>query len=325
MGTRYLFLSLCLTTSTLSLATPIPSPGTPIYQSTFNDAITGDNEFNFGGNKYWTVDSSPDADSYANDFYERPTDQTFSNVNGNIASAKYYGYLDIVRAQAGYDSEFLYISIEMFSLNESSGSSDSLKGLFERYGFRISNDPNGKSGYFFASKNPQGENGTTFGLKGNSGHFDTNDDVSGSGITVVNENPGSMNGYETVVAQDGEVKDGPFGGEPVLWSRISPTNNKVVEFALRLEPFGIKPADLQYLQFEANKGLLDTANYLWNDKYSFAQAGNPYQVGSQNIYQLDTLQGEGFRDVGAVPEPSTYLLVGAGLAAVAIRRRRARS
>jgi hypothetical protein len=48
----------------------------PLYTATFADALTADNAITGqDGKRYWTVDDG--ADSYQNDFYERPTAQTY--------------------------------------------------------------------------------------------------------------------------------------------------------------------------------------------------------------------------------------------------------
>src|SRR5262245_28751880 len=78
------------------------APARPVYSATFEDAVTGKNEFVADGKHYWTVD--PGADSYQHDVYERPTARPYATVMGKFAADEYYAYLDIVRARVGFDS-----------------------------------------------------------------------------------------------------------------------------------------------------------------------------------------------------------------------------
>lgn len=335
-------------------------PINPVYTVNFSDAVTGDNAFIASdGNRYWTVD--PGADSYQNDFYERPTVQTFVNspshsvIDGTFATYEYFEYLDIVSAQAGFDDQYLYIAIDMFGLDKSTTDGvDTLVGLVERYGFRISNDPDGRNGLLLTTDNPLNKLGTTFGQEGTFGYEDTDGDVGGRGLingfgpsgrsVTKSDNPyeesgpnGSMNGYDSVVISDGKSES---DGTSVLWARIDPNDETIVELAFDYSAFGFSKADLgilPYLEFEAIKGgAKDPQNYLWNDKYTQSEAGSPNasstyglsEFGTQglgNIYELDTLSGGAI----VVPEPASLILTLTGLAwfggvARARRRRAAR-
>ena len=63
----------------LSWAIAYAQPVSPTYFSSFGDAVTRDNAYFEGGKRYWSVD--PGTDSYQNDFYERPTVQSYA-MNG---------------------------------------------------------------------------------------------------------------------------------------------------------------------------------------------------------------------------------------------------
>ena len=332
-------------------------PITPVYFVNFSDAVTGDNAFFASdGNRYWTVD--PGADSYQNDVYERPTVQTFVDapsfamVNEIFATYEYFEYLDIVSARAGFDDQYLYIAIDMFGLDKSTTDGvDTEVGLVERYGFRISNDPDGRNGLLLITDNPLDKLGTTFGQEGTFGYQDTDGDVGGRGLingvgpsgrsVTKTDNPfeesgpnGSMTGYDSVVISDGISE---IDGTSVLWARIDPNDETIVELAFDYSAFSFTQADLgilPYLEFEAIKGgAKDPQNYLWNDKYTQSEAGSPYpgaiyglsEFGTQglgNIYELDTLSGG-----AVVPEPASVILTLTGLAwlggAARARRRRA--
>ena len=103
------------------------------------------------------------------------------------------------------------------------------------------------------------------------------------------------------------------------------SDTRWVELALNYAALGLDPSDFAYLIFEATEGLTDEQNYFWNDEYTFAQAGSPYNnsgVGNvQNIYELDTLRVE----TSVVPIPAAFpllLTALAGLGLIGWRRRK---
>ena len=140
-----------------------------------------------------------------------------------------------------------------------------------------------------------------------------------------------MNGFDTTLITDGMLN----GVTPVLWSRISPTDDTVVEMALDYLALGFTVSDLLAFQYvEAGSaikgGPKDPMNYLWNDKYTKLEAGSPNPGsggmsefgtnGLGNIYELDTLRG-----AAPIPEPASMIALGAGVALLAARRRRWRA
>lgn len=294
----------------------------PTYSFTFGDAVTGDNAFTAtnDGKRYHDVD--PGADVYQNDVYERPTVQTYQlrsdgSPPDRYAASYYYGNLDIVQAKYGYDNTYTYVSIDMFSTDErSDGTSNDEKGLIYQYGFRIGNaatDPYSKGGLLLTVDAPSLKSSpTVFNGDKARGFDDTGaGDVGGVGISVTKEDVLSQvggNGYDTQIISDGKSANG--SGPVVLFSRINPSDPSIVEFAFEHGQYGFNPATLTYLVFEANKGLKDPANYLWNDEYTKSEAGSPNpgagglsEFGTQGlggIYELDTVSG-------AVPEPGTAM------------------
>jgi hypothetical protein len=287
------------------------APVDPTYLASFGDAVTRDNEFvSTDGYRFWTIDAG--ADQYQNDSYERPTAQTYQVRNSTdgteqFASAEYFANLDIVEARAGFDDTFLYVSIRMAGLGEHTSNGAIVnKGLAYRYGFRLALEEDGGGGLLVTSSQPAFQNKppTTYGSLATYIHRDLNGDVGGTGRSVTKQDLQAEvggNGYERVVASDGRK----LSGERVLWVRIHPTDRTVVEFALKYKSVGLTEANLAnipYLEFEANKGLKDPANYLWNDEYTKSEAGSPYRAatgnlsefgtqGLGNIYELDTLSG----------------------------------
>ncbi len=305
------------------------APTSPVYFQTWDDAVTGFNQFTADGGQRWYV--TPGADNYDLDIYERPTAQTYEMRNhpdlGMIPAAnEYFGYLDIKQGSYGYDNQYMYFSI---TLNTgvritSNGNMDAESfGSGTNYVIRLSSaSADGASGLLLRFDGASKELWTnTFQTKTGQGFWDQNGDVGGpGGIIVTNENPGSMNGFETeLIKSDGGLENntsnkvlfarivGPQDGQP-----IDPDINPVVEIAFDYLAFNaaypnaaVDPTNLLFLDFEANRGTKDNQNYLWNDKYSLSQAGSPYSVpGLGNVYELDTLRAIG------IPEPGSLALLG---------------
>ena len=292
----------------------LPAPASPVYQVTFGDAVTGVNAFRGAdGQRYWTVSSG--ADNYQVDTYERPTAQNYQvrrlqDGSQRFAASEYLENLDLVQAKAGYDGQYLYVSLDLFGLNKvTADGSQSYEGLNQQYGFRLSKDsPDGRGGLLLVADQPQFKNSpnTSWGSAGTFGYRDSNRDVGGTGLAVTKQDRSGEvagNGYESVVIADGRLN----GNATVLWTRVSPADPTVVEFAFDYRALGFVGRDLDhlpYLEFEANKGLKSPANYLWNDEYTKSEAGSPYRAatgdrsksefgtqGLGNIYELDTVRG----------------------------------
>ncbi len=327
----------------------------PVYSSFFGDAVTGDNEFTADdGLHHWFINTG--ADSYANDFYERPVIQNFKNhtatgligndselVQSNTyyatdtSSPAYFGYLDIVQGRYGFDSPYMFFAIELYSEEKVGANgiatSDFGEGAF--YNIRISPDENGAGGLMLqaeAAADFQTTEYQIFNPLKTFGYLDTDRDVGGTGgITAVNENSGGMTGFE-----DEEIADGKLSGTQnvVLEARMitDPVSGRpVVEFKFdylgfntAFTDYAITPDTLQYLEFTTVRGgPQDEQNYLWNDKYNIGEAGTPYFDGSppQNLYELDTLRGT----PAVVPVPGTILLLGSGIIGLLGVRKKLRS
>jgi hypothetical protein len=356
-----------------AIAAHIPAPVTPVYMRTFRDAVTGDlapsrpapsigNGGQFtnanGTTIQWDIDQfNPDgsrADDYSQEQYERPTDQTYTVVTSNLGETRfgvgaagggsqYYGYLDIVEAKAGFDSNWLYIGIDLFSLSRVNNSgSVNQQGLEDFYRFRIGKGPAGaesRNGFLVSIQNPTANATTSFALRPKAEVFADRSsgqggvspgDVGGASLALTKEtSPGEVagNGYDVQVVADGRTNGsgGYLNNQDVLYTRINPNDPTIVEFAWDYKFFGFTEADLRnqnlFLLFEATKGLTGPSNYFWNDEYNYREAGTPnfdqrglagpnstFQTnGLQNIYQLDTLRGS-----GGIPEPSSIMMFFAG-------------
>jgi hypothetical protein len=321
-------------------------PIDPVYFITVDDAVTGDNEFQGSdGKRRWDVD--PGADVYQGEIYERPTIQSYSEVDGRYSSEEYFQNLDITRGKVGWDEQFLYVGIELFGRSKSDQGGDTLEGLVYEYGFRFSTDPEGRNGFLIRSEQPELKHGTSFGLESNFAFFDTDGDVGGaainsgggpSGLWVTKtDNPNEetgLNGYDAEVVSDGRKKTWPNRDARILYSRVDPNNHQIVELAFDYTKFGLALDDIlaiQYLDLESLKGDPDDPqNYFWNDKYTDQEAGSPNGIGGisefgthglENIYELDTLR------IGVIstPEPSTAGLLGMGCLVLSLYGRHSRA
>ncbi|MEX2142200.1 MAG: hypothetical protein WD894_23230 [Pirellulales bacterium] len=333
-----------------ALSATVSSAG--VYSQHFHDAITGDNEFITSGEHAWFVNTG--ADSYANDEYERPTVQTYKNstINSRIGTDSelaalgssvvaahssdptYFEYLDITRGFYGFDGKYIYLAIELYGDEKVGNNGTRTQDFGESTYYRVrisSQDSDGASGLMVsaeAAADFQKPEFMNFNSQKAMAYLDINRDVGGpGGVTVVNENPGAMNGFENKVISDGKLET----VENVLQARRSTSDAglPLVEFKLNYVEFNgaypdyaILPDQLQYLYFEATRGTKANANVLWNDKWNANEAGTPYTtLGLQNVYELDTLQGTS----APVPEAGSLWMWSAVLGLALLARGRTRS
>jgi hypothetical protein len=348
-------------------------PTAPIYTQTYTDCVTGAGGLPPTGNPHvttsgdlrWTI--APGCDSYQNEFYERPTTQTYQvndTASGEIfGAAEYFENLDIVQAKAGVDSQYMYVLIDLNGVSHFNDEGDAqLEGLKYQYEFLLSTAADGANGFWLAITEGT-PIGTTYQLLRNNGQQDTNGDVGGrgegsgpgcgtdpepsNGLSCTKEDNAAAalgNGFDLDIIDDGRLNSGPNDGAAVLFSRLMPGDPSIIEFALDYALLGFSQAQIQaiidgssgYLDFRAIKGgPKDPQDYLWNDEYTKSEAGSPYRAtsgdlsksefgtqGLGNIYELDTLRGVGQPPV--IPEPAALTLLGSGVAAWAVRRRRKR-
>jgi hypothetical protein len=327
---RFRMLGMSSLVAMLMLSAVPARAGTLPFQFTFGDAVTGYNQFISNDGKHrWFV--NPGADNYFMDFYERPTAQTYTQQNAAftvpnyssnvtlgqsyVAASQYFEYLDIVNGHFSLNNQTLHMGIELFGVNKvgDNGVRTSDFGESTYYNIRISNDPNGRGGLLLTSINAK-DLTSNWQTQEAFGYLDTDRGVGGpGGIAAVNETT-NLNGYETPIIADGKLV---ANNQNALELRrtTSGDNRPIVEFALNLALFNsihagyaIDPTKQLYIVFEATRGLKGNSNYLWNDKYSFVQAGNPYStVGLGNIYELDTLYAT---FVVPVPGAGALLLFG---------------
>lgn len=286
-------------------------PASTTYSVTKSDCVTGPNAFAFAGSQYWTV--TPGCDTYQIDTYERPTTSEYQTVAGMFAAKEYSEFLDIASSSFGFDSQYLYVRIELLGRNLIlTDFTQQDKGLVGRYGFRFSTDPDGRFGTLIVADQPELKNApsTVFGPLGVFGYEDTNGDVGGAassgptGLSVTkSDNPleeQGMNGYDLAIIQDGSLGT----GQPIAWVRTDSPSGTVVELALDYIALGYTNQQIQnlaYFDVEAVKGgPSDPQNYLFNDKHTKQEAGSPNPgqggmsefgtPGLQDVLEVDTLR-----------------------------------
>jgi hypothetical protein len=278
-----------------SLVTTVAAPSSPVsapsYNQSYVDAVTGTNAFLRGGNWHWRVSAA--ADAHANDLYERPTAQTYAQYAEGYATAgvEYFGNLDITEGLTSMDGKYAYFGIRLYSRDKvTTDGTQTAEGLNYQYGIRLSTAADSRGGLLIITDQPESKNGTNWGGNSLFVYRDSNNDLNING-----------NGYESVIASDGKLGG---SGAVIAFSRVSPSNDKMVEIAIDYAALGFTRAQIEALGrvvFEANKGTKDPGNYLWNKEYTGAQAGSPNggsgglsefgTSGLGNVYELDTLNG----------------------------------
>lgn len=340
---------------TIVLAGVLAAPAaaiTPVYSRQMSDCNTGPNQTLKNDGKYgWSV--SAGCDSYQNEFYERPTTQSFEDMTkaggGKFWGAKeYYENLDIVRGKAGVDATYLYTAIKMNGLdNITEDGTQTFQSLFYKYFVTLSKSSDGANGVLFWVDQPSLANdgkeetpNTVFSPLKTFGARDTNGDVGGSGlnngISITksnNANAAVGDGFDLSIISDGQLQT---GNKPtILYARINPNDHTEVEFALNYTVLGFTRQEIEniingisgYFDLRSAKGgPKDPQNFMWNDEYTLSEAGSPYKSqssnGTQNIYEVDTMRWNGSA-LEVVPEPATWLtmITGFGMVGAMARRR----
>ncbi len=281
----------------------------PVYTQTYTDFVTGDNNFNFGGFRFYTIDAA--ADSYQNDVYERPVAQAFNLINGSYASEEYHSYVDVTGARFGFDNRYAYFSIDLFGLDKRTKDGvNSFEGLKAKYIVRFGTDADGRNSYYIVADEPgfAGTPATVFTNAKTLGYRDTDMDVGGRGGPIHGQ-PGPSgasvtktqnlleefgnNGYDQqIILSDGLLNGGQT--QPVLWQRVSAADNTVVEIVLDYTALGLTAAyfqNLQFLDFAAVAGGPGGPEAgLWNDAYTANEAGSPnVGIGGDSEFQTQGL------------------------------------
>ncbi len=221
----------------------------------------------------------------------------------------FYEFVDITRGFTGYDATFMYFRIELYGPDTVS---DSLSRSAEfgngtYYSVRLANNVSANAannGIMLRNHQETANTNSASWTTTNAFVFrDLNGDVSCTAvnrtrsdgeltvppcsITGNNGYTDSINNSYLYIRKNVQTFTGPGGS----------FNRPYVEFAFNYVKYNQErgtnflPTNITYLELDATRGLKDNGNYLWNDEYEASQAGSPYVVGSQNIYELDTLTG----------------------------------
>jgi hypothetical protein len=310
IGRMAAVMALC-TTAGLAVALP-PAP---VYTRTVTDAVTGGNSYvALDGKTRWTV--TPGADNYFVEIYERPMASGFEFIGARFGSEEYFEFVDIAQAKIGNNAQWLFVSIDMVGLDKiTSNAARTREGLLGSYSFRFSNDADGRFGFLVLADQPEVKNlpNTTFGPLGTFVYADSNGDVGGAatagstGLLVTKfdnaDEESGMNGYDEALIQDGR---GPLGNN-ILFMRVSPTDNTVVEIALDYIALGLtrqQVESLRYFDVDAFKGSPDLQGFHRNDKWSPDEAGSP-NVGIGGASEFGT------PGLGQIAETDSVRVIGA--------------
>lgn len=191
-------------------------------------------------------------DDYAWSRFERP----FSK-----GLMLYSGYLDIYQVNLEVRDEWVYITFILAERLPVEGSA--------QYAIELDVDHNGRGDYLITAGIPPDNNWTTDGV---SVYADENKDVGGFFPLYMEEIESSQDGYESVLAADGE------GSDPDLaWVRRDPKHQTRLQLAFKYSLTG--PYGFLWSAW-ASGGELDPALFDINDHITFEDAGSPNKQNS---------------------------------------------
>ncbi len=225
-------------------------------------------------------------DTYNENFFERPftTDMT------------YLPDVDILKAAIATDVHFLYFTIKLSGVNTVTGD------LRANYGIEVDVDKDGRGDYSAWVANPTSTSWTTTGV---TILYDSNNDVGGKN-PAIGETGWSGDGYDTTIPDSNPV---------TVWARVSPTDPKVVQFAVYRNLLG-EPTQFLWGAW-ADNGLKNPRQFDYDDFYTLKQAGSGYAENSN--YSLKTVnsndntcrQPYGFTTNEKIPNMCLYISLAA--------------
>ncbi|MDX1600418.1 MAG: hypothetical protein R3191_02775 [Anaerolineales bacterium] len=183
---------------------------------------------------------------------------------------QYRAYLDITRAEISSTGAWFYVTISL----EGAPPSDANP----HYGVEIDIDKDGRGDWLIYAASPPGADWTAVGVRA---LRDTNNDVGGQRPLRSEDPPASGDGYDELVFDSGH------GADPdAAWIRQSPAGQPAVQIAFKQTLIG-PPGEFLWGVW-ADEGLVDPAQFDYNDRFTIAQAGSP--VSTTNYYPLNELE-----------------------------------
>lgn len=180
--------------------------------------------------------------------FERP-------FNANTMDV-YFSQLDIVNTMVFQDDTWIYTSITLQDLQQSS-----MEGV--KYAVEIDANLNGKGDWLIIAGQPASTDWTVSGVQV---YKDANQDVGGEMPMLTDEVKVENDGFETMVFDQGQ------GDDPdTAWVRISPSDPNTVQFALKKS--ALETPTKYLINMWAGTELLSPEKFDLNDRFTHEQAG----------------------------------------------------
>jgi uncharacterized repeat protein (TIGR01451 family)/MYXO-CTERM domain-containing protein len=252
------------------------APPTPIYTRVRVDDVTGDNTplVVMGTNANCTAGApcfiaDPDADSYKNDEFERPTGQGAAAVN-------YLPSIDIVSGETGADANWLFYRFNLYGPQpgQMTGSSGALPHF---YGIECNfdNDPQGDA--IFEIDQPSLNVGGNWGTTGLYARTDQNETMGGP-RPLLPDGPGAAGGgYEHKMFDNGQnTANGKPGGSTAMQARVVGDSVEIAVYRPFLQALTNQQiTSFAFRPYAAVNSVLTSELYMHDDKNRI-QMGSPY-------------------------------------------------
>lgn len=180
--------------------------------------------------------------------FERP-------FNANTMDV-YFSQLDIVDTKVHEDDTWLYGTIVLKELKQSSSEN-------EKYAIELDTTLDGKGDWLIVANKPES---TEWTVKSVRIYKDENKDVGGEMPALTDEVPVDGDGFEALVFDEGVGNDADSA-----WVRISPNNPNAIEFSVKKT--AVENPAKYMINMWAGTDILDTALFDLNDNFTHEEAG----------------------------------------------------